>query len=104
MKTSVNLVISIGWGALVTVVLVFFRIALSDYPFMGHVADAAVWPLTLLVRLFPAPRLLPGGGREGTPIQLIAAVVGLGMTWVFYSFLFFLLGRFRGRNIESHDC
>lgn len=90
--------LSIAIGAVLTVALIFLRSALSGYELMGNISDAALWPLVLFERLSPAPRLLPNGGREGTPIQLIAGVAGAGMTWAYYSSIFFLLGRLRRRN------
>jgi hypothetical protein len=97
-----SFLISITMGALITIA----SICCTDLP--GHlhidrIAQAVLWPLALFEKLTgPGPRLA-SGGHEGSPVQLVAAVAGLGMSWAFYSCMFFLAVRYRRRNTENHD-
>jgi hypothetical protein len=69
------------------------RAALSLAP--DDVARIILWPLSGLALAFPPPCFDRGPGREpfceGTPIQMLAGLLGLGLSWLFYTGLLYLL-------------
>src|SRR5437763_138841 len=64
--------------------------------------DILAWPVAFMSWLFPAPCFDRGPGMEpfceGTPIQLIAGVVGFFGMLLFYWFLLWLLLRLSKRR------
>jgi hypothetical protein len=70
--------------------------ALEDkpHPMVDKGVEVVFWPIALCVAR--SDHGVPIGPPEkhmyeGTPVQVIAAFVGIGLSWVFYSSLIFLL-------------
>ena len=93
MRFSTRWVIfSFGGGVLVTAVLLLFPGALPDNipaP-LDLIATVVLWPVAVCEALVgPGPTI--GGPNqhfhEGTPLNIVAAVLGVGLSWVFYSSL-----------------
>jgi hypothetical protein len=91
--------ISLGVGALLTVVLIGVFVAASEtipHPPAALVdaTNVAFWPVATLVNLSgPGPNI---GTQEKpihevTPVQVFAIAIGITLTWIFYSSLVFLL-------------
>jgi hypothetical protein len=99
--------ISLGVGALVTLALIGGVVAASetlpDPPTaLVNATYAELWPVAALVYLSgPGPNIgTPEKPiHEGTPVQLFAAVIGIGFTWAFYTSLMFLIFWLRRRRI-----
>jgi hypothetical protein len=54
-----------------------------------------LWPVMLCENITGLGPRLGQHGHEGTPVQLIAAIVGIGMTWAVYASIFFFAESFR---------
>jgi hypothetical protein len=102
------LVISLGGGFLVTAALFvlpdsFICIAGTPHPFADDVVQAVFWPVVVCVYLSgPGPDIGPPEKHmhEGTPVQILAAFIGIGLSWTFYSSLvFFILWLRRKRRL-----
>jgi hypothetical protein len=102
------LLISLGGGFLVTAALFvlpdsFIGIAETAHPVADNVVQAVFWPVALCVYLSgPGPEIGPPGKHmhEGSPIQILAAFIGIGLSWTFYSSLvFFILWLRRKRRL-----
>ena len=99
--------ISLGVGALLTLALIgVFAAALETMPnpspALVHASYVAFWPAVGLVYLTgPGPNIgTPEKPiHEGTPVQLLAGVIGIGFTWIFYASLVFLIFWLRKRTI-----
>jgi hypothetical protein len=92
------LISSVGGGALAAAALLVFPNALSPSfpPSLDQVMRVFFWPVVLCEHLVgPGPSIGPPNRHlhEGTPVQLLAAVVGLNFTWMFWSSLVFLIIR-----------
>ncbi len=66
------------------------------------ISKVLLWPVTILLWIFPAPCFDRGPGEEpfceGTPIQILAGGFGLVVTWVFYlGVAYVLIRRFAHR-------
>lgn len=91
------LLVSVCGGVLVTVLLFAFSDNWigSDVPEpLGSLFKIVLWPVTVLVSLTgPGPSIGPPDRHwhEGTPVQFLAVVIGIGLSWTFYSSLAFLL-------------
>ena len=90
--------VSVGGGALVTVLLfVLANYLAPDVPSpVASLARIVLWPVTVCVNLTgPGPSIGPPEKHwhEGTPVQFLAVVIGMGLSWLFYSSLGFLLVR-----------
>ena len=88
--------VSVGGAALVTVLLfVFADNWAPDVPGpVASVATIVLWPVTVCVNLTgPGPSIGPPEKhwQEGTPVQFLAVVIGMGLSWLFYSSLGYLL-------------
>jgi hypothetical protein len=63
----------------------------------GAVSRLVLWPLMGMAKLFPPPCFDRGPGEEpfceGTPIQLFASLLGLTLSWLFYTGVAHLLLR-----------
>jgi hypothetical protein len=86
------LIFSLGGGVLITAVLLAFPGALPDTMPAPLDPSAAVvlWPVTVCELLVgPGPTIGPPNHHlhEGTPLNMLAAVLGLGLSWMFYSSL-----------------
>jgi len=83
-------------GALITLA----GCILVSYPPVERIAWIALWPVALCESITGSgPRL--GHGHEGTPVQLVAAIVGIGMAWTVYSSMFFFAESFRRRHVSG---
>jgi hypothetical protein len=101
------LLISVGGGFLVTATLFvlpdsFIVIAESKpHPVFDTIVQALFWPVALCVYLSgPGPDIGPPGKHmyEGTPVQIFAVMIGMGLSWTFYSSLIFFILWFRRRR------
>jgi len=100
------LLTSIGGGVLVTAALVAlpdtFLVSAEDkpHPIADKVVEAVFWPIAVCVHLSgPGVPIGPPEKHmyEGTPVQLVAVLIGIGLSWVFYSSLAFLIFWLRRR-------
>src|ERR1039457_4240242 len=74
---------------------------LVSYPPVERIASIVLLPVALCQYITgPGPRL-GQHGHEGTPVQLVAAIVGIGMAWAIYSSIFFFAESFRRRHISG---
>jgi hypothetical protein len=104
------LLVSVGGGALLTCALFALPDGLIDspankpHPIVDKVVEAIFWPMAVCVYL-SGPGVLIGSPEkqmyEGTPIQVIAALVGISFSWVFYSSLVFLIIWIRKRRLKQ---
>lgn len=94
---------SIGGAVVVTVALLFLPDVLftNSWPLFDRVLGVVLWPVALCEYLVsPGPTI----GRpnqhlhEGTPLDFPAAVVGAGLSWIFWSSLVFVAIRYRRRR------
>jgi hypothetical protein len=92
------LLVSVAGSLLIAVVLFFsdtLFVAVADVPApLGAVANAVLWPVAVCVHLSgPGPRTgTPQKPfHEWTPVQDFAVVIGIGLSWFFYSSFVFLL-------------
>jgi len=97
------LIFSVGGGALAAAALLFFSNALSPSfpPLLDQIMRVISWPVILCEHLVgPGPIIGPPNRHlhEGTPVQLLAAVVGLNITWMFWSGLVLLIIHSRTRR------
>ena|SRR6266849_4493045 len=94
------LLVSLGGGVLVIVALFTLPERLIDsaedkpHPAVDKAVEVVFWPIAVCVYL--SGRGAPIGQPEkhmyeATPVQVIAAFVGIGLSWVFYSSLVFLI-------------
>src|SRR6266404_3531068 len=70
------------------------------------VTKVLLWPVTACVYLVgPGPNIGPPGKHmhEGTPVHVLAAMVGYGLSWIFYSSLVFFLLRSRSQSRRSRS-
>jgi hypothetical protein len=103
------LLISVGGGFLLTATLFalpdsFVLIAgTKPHPVFDAVMQALFWPVALCVYLSgPGPDIGQPGRHmhEATPVQIFAALIGIGLSWTFYSSLiFFVLWLRRKRRL-----
>jgi hypothetical protein len=74
---------------------------LVSYPPFERIAWIVLWPVAVCQNITgPGPRL-GQHGHEGTPVQLVASIVGVGMAWAVYSSIFFFVVSFRRRHISG---
>jgi hypothetical protein len=61
------------------------------------ISQILLWPISIMLWIFPAPCFDRGPGEEpfceGTPIQLLAGGFGLMVTWAFYLMVAYVLIR-----------
>jgi len=97
-----SLLIAAGSGALITTALAAldFLVHLFRLRWVDSLLNLSLWPIWVCERLVgPGPRL--GGGHEGTPVQVLAAFIGIALAWCFYSVLFLFILEMRKRNRSS---
>jgi hypothetical protein len=73
----------------------------QPHPVFDTIVQALFWPVALCVYLSgPGPDIGPPGKHmhEGTPVQIFAALMGIGLSWTFYSSLIFFILWFRGKR------
>lgn len=89
---------SIGGGVLITAGLFalpgLFLASAEEHTVAGKVLEAVFWPVAVCVYLSGSG--VPIGPPEkhmyeATPVQVIAAVLGIGLSWALYSSLGFLI-------------
>jgi hypothetical protein len=106
------LLVSLGGGALVTVALSTLpsgaSVRWSDKPssLTDRVFEVVFWPIVVCVYLsgHGAPIGPPEKHMyEATPVQVIAAFIGIGFSWVFYSSLVFLIVWIRKHRRRRHS-
>ena len=94
------LLVSVGGGVLVTCALfalpdtLLVSPANKPHPIVDRVVEAVFWPIAVCVYLSgPGVPIGPPEKHsyEATPVQFIAALAGIGFSWVFYSSLVFLI-------------
>jgi hypothetical protein len=94
------LLVSLGGGVLITIALSTLPDRLIDAPddkpdsLRDRVVEVVFWPIAVCVYLsgHGAPIGPPEKHKyEATPVQVIAAFIGIGFSWVFYSSLVFLI-------------
>lgn len=100
------LLVSVGGGLLLTLLLLAFADRwVADVP--GPVlviAKIVLWPVVVCIELSgPGPSIGPPEkhGHEGTPVQFLAAGIGVGFSWGFYTSLGFLVLWLRRRGRSS---
>jgi len=97
------LMFSIGGGVLLAATLLVFPEALFvSFPRSLDVLTTVVfWPVAVCEH-FVGPGAAIGSPsqhlHEGTPLQLLAAVVGVALSWIFWSSLAFSLIAYRSRR------
>jgi hypothetical protein len=96
-------IISFGGGILITASLALFpnAVLVSLPPSLNVIADVVFWPVALCEHLVgPGPIIGPPTRHlhEGTPLNFLAAAVGMGLSWMFYSSLVFLVIGYRCRR------
>jgi hypothetical protein len=103
------LLVSVGGGILATVALSTLPDRWIDapddsaHPTADKVIATVFWPITLCVYLsgHGAPIGPPENHMyEATPVQVLAVFIGIGLSWVFYSSLVFLMFRWRKRRTK----
>jgi len=99
-----QLIISIGGGIFIIVLLyVLDGEGLVLFPPNG-VAKVLLWPVTVCLYLVgPGPRIGPPDKNlhEWTPTHSLALMVGIDLSWVFYTTLVFALMKIRSRHKAS---
>ena len=99
------LLTSIGGCILITAGLLALPDSVVDFTIDNPVVDRAVdvvfWPMAVCVYLSgPGVPIGPPEKHmyEGTPVQIVAAFLGVGVIWFFYSSLGFLIFWLRRRR------
>ena len=105
------LITSLGGGALLIAGLlaapdsVLFLGEDKPHPVADKVVQAVFWPIAVCTYLSgPGVPIGPPEKHmyEATPIQVVAALVGIGLSWAFYSSLAFLIfWLWRRRRVSS---
>jgi len=94
------LLISLGGGLLVTFALSTLPERLIDapenklHPILDKALEIVFWPMAVCVHLSgPGAPIGPREKHmyEATPVQVLATFVGIGLSWVFYSSLVFVI-------------
>ena len=98
-----QLLISLVSGFLVVAALIAV-VDLLDPPEI--ITDILLWPVTACVYLAgPGPSIGPPEKRMngGTPVHVLAAMVGYGLSWIIYSVLIFFWLRSRSRASRAES-
>jgi hypothetical protein len=96
---TVWLLVSVAGGVLMAVILFVFADTSIDAVVgvpgpLGAVANVVLWPVTACLYLSgPGPNIgsPEKHWHEWTPVQDFAVVIGIGLSWVFYSSVVFLI-------------
>jgi hypothetical protein len=99
-----QLIISIGGGTFIIVLLYLLDVAGFVLSPPNAVAKVLLWPVTVCLYLVgPGPRIgLPDKNfHEWTPVHSLGLMVGVGLSWVFYTGLVFAFMKFRSRQNAS---
>jgi hypothetical protein len=92
---------SFAVSASIGALLILASCILVSYPPLERIALIVLWPVTFCQSLTgPGPRL-GQHGHEGSPVQLVAGVIGVGMAWAVYSSILFFAESFRRRHISG---
>jgi hypothetical protein len=102
-KWAVSIVVG---GVLIAVVLLAFPdvLFLPVRPSLNALVSVFLWPVFLCEFLAgPGPSIGPPSKHlhEGTPVHMLAAVVGVALSWMFWSSLIFFL--IRAKNRQSSE-
>ena len=96
------LLISVVGGVVITATLLFSEnVMLEVPPSVEAVARVVLWPVAVCEYLVgPGPNIGPPEKHqhEATPVQFLAAVIGIGLSWMFYSSVLFVILRSRHRH------
>ena len=96
-------VASIASGAMITLASLF-GVDLPDHPHLNRLSLAIRWPVALCEKLAGSGPPLGSHGQEATPVQFVAALVGVGLMCAIYSSICYLAVRFSlgGPTRQSH--
>ena len=109
------LLVSLGGAVFITIALSTLPDRLIDAPddrpsaLRDRVIEIVFWPIAVCVYLsgHGAPIGPPEKHMyEATPVQVLAALIGIALSWIFYSSLVFFVVWFRKRRrdfVESRD-
>ena len=84
------LIFSFGGGAVIAAILLLFPSALPDNlpaP-LDLIATVVLWPVPVCEFLVGPGATIGSSSQhlhEGTPVNIVVAVLGVGLSWVFYS-------------------
>jgi hypothetical protein len=106
--TTKWLIVSVGGAVLMTVALFLFSddVVFDVPPSVETAANIILWPVAVCEHLAgPGPSIGPPEKHwhEGTPVQFVAAVVGIAVSWMFYSTIVFLTLWFRARRNRARS-
>jgi hypothetical protein len=96
-------IVSFGGSVAVAVALLMFPVLLFNEapPYVEFLLLVICWPVIVCELLVgPGPSIGPPGANmhEGTPLHILAAVVGIALSWMFWSSLVFFVKRIRARR------
>ena len=97
------LIFSVGGGVLLAATLLVFPEVLfvSFPPSLDVLTRVVFWPVAVSEHFVrPGPTIGPSSQHlhEGTPLHLLAAVVGVALSWIFWSSVAFSLIAYRSRR------
>lgn len=100
------LILSVGGGIVVTALLSIFPqlLDISFPPAVDLVSVPLLWPVVVCEHLVgPGPSMGSPGRHlhEGTPIHLLAAVVGVALSWMFWTSVAILVISYRSRPMAQ---
>lgn len=101
------LIVSFGGSVAVTVaLLVFPGLLFDDAPsYLVYPLLVICWPVIVCELLVgPGPSIGPPGAQmhEGTPVHILAAVIGVALSWMFWSSLVFFIKGIRVHR-QNHN-
>lgn len=96
-------ILSLGGSVAITVALLVFPGALfiDTPPYLDVLLAVVFWPVIICEYLVGAgPSIGPPGAHihEGTPVHILAAVIGIAFSWMFWSSLAVILIRGTGKS------
>jgi len=98
-KFRYRVAIAIALGVAITIVLCMMFLPMWEDPPGSVIAKILLWPITAFMHLArPGPRIGPPEKNlhEGTPVHVLAFLLGCVSSSLFYSVIAFLLLRRRG--------
>jgi hypothetical protein len=99
-----QLLISIGGGISIVVLLFLLDVEGIVLSPPNAVVKVLLWPVAVCLYLVgPGPRIGPPDKNfhEWTPVHSLALMVGIGLSWVFYTGLVFAFMKSRSRHNAS---
>ena len=93
-------ILSFGGSVVITVALLVFPglLFLDASAHLDFLLAVVFWPVDICEHLVgPGPSIGPPGAHlhEGTPVHMLAAVIGMAFSWMFWSSLALILIRIR---------